>query len=88
MPKVKITVAQKLYHFTEIIVEKPEDMPDEEFKTILNEAEREVNNTSDEMFSDIAWELEDRYGLNIISVDNDPYDPFDDGVEIVNVEPL
>jgi len=84
MPKVKLTVEERQVNVNEIIVEQPENMSNEEFKEILNEVERTCEDTGE-----IAWDLEERYGLRIISVDvaNDPYDAFEE-VEIVDVNEM
>lgn len=84
MPKVKITVEERKINVNEIIVERPEDMSNEEIKKIIKEVARKCADTEG-----IAWTLEEYYDLRIISVDvnNDPYDAFEE-VEVVDVREM
>lgn len=82
MPKVKLTVEERLVYVNEIVVEKPEGIPDEEFKAILNKVERTCDDTRD-----VVWALKHRHGLKIVSVTNNfPDSPDVDELEIVDVK--
>jgi hypothetical protein len=80
--KVRITVEETLRYQEEIIVEQPENMTDEEFENILEEAERR---NRDGTTGDLAFELEE-YGLKIVDYSKSfPDSPRDVDLEVIDV---
>lgn len=81
--KVRVQIEETLKYHSEIIVEQPETMSDEEFDRILGKIERDVINES---AKDIAYVLEKDYGIIVIEVSTGfPDSPDNSELEIIDV---
>jgi FKBP-type peptidyl-prolyl cis-trans isomerase (trigger factor) len=82
--KVRITVEETLKYTDEIVVEQPESMSDAEFDRIIEQAERNLG--YDGTAKDLAYLLEERYGLKIVDQsENFPDSPMSNDFEIIDV---
>jgi hypothetical protein len=84
MSKVTITVEEKVIYIEEITVEQPETMEDEQFEEILGRVEG--NCRYDGSSGDIAYLLENRFGLKVLDLTRQfPESPHGHELEIIDV---
>lgn len=81
--KVRLTVEETVRYQTEVVIEQPETMSDEELNNILDRVERQCRHDSG---PDIAFVLEKEYGIKIHKVSSGfPDNPCDSELEIIDV---
>lgn len=81
--KVRITVEENVRYQSEIIIEQPETMSNDDLDEILSEAERSCRRES---AKDVAYVLEERFGVKVLEVTTGfPDSPDDSELEIIDV---
>jgi hypothetical protein len=79
--KAKLTIEETLRYESEIIVEQPESMSDEQFEAILSKVERASDDAKD-----IAYYLQEKFGIKVIEVKSGfPNSPSSSELEIIDV---
>ncbi len=82
--KVRLTIETNVRYQSEIIVEQPETMPDEDFEAILDNVERSCRTDNVE---DVASVLEVTYGIKLLDIRTGfPDSPDYSDLEITDVE--
>jgi|GEM_PF-2914883 hypothetical protein len=81
--KVALTIEENLRYQSEIVIEQPESMSDQELNSILDKVERLCR---DESAKDVAYVLSSKFGIKVHSVSTGfPGSPNDSELEIIDV---
>ncbi|HHY72670.1 MAG TPA: hypothetical protein GX497_05500 [Bacillus bacterium] len=83
MKKVELTIEENIKYRGEVIIKQPNTMNDDELEEIVRKVEKECKYDS---AKDVAYVLENTYGINVLEVSSGfPDSPDDSELEIVDI---